>query len=226
MLFSFAKIRFNLKLVIRPERRKFEVMSEDDSKKKEKLHLILRKRRIPLAHPYLKGGDAKRNTGSTNTRIFAYKHFETDFSVKAGDVYLARFPLEFGSELHGDHFVAVLLDSTPVNPLITVAPLKSERAKELNPASDLRLGIIKGINSGHRTVAVINQLRAIDKRRLLSEEAINDLHSQFQKNLIKDYDEVCVETINKYRLTREQYNLLKKTVLGYIANNYINHDEE
>lgn len=198
----------------------------DDKKKKEKLHIILRKRRIPLAQPYYKGNDAKKSVGLANTRIFAYKHFETAFPVEAGDVYLARFPLEFGAELHGDHFVAVLLDSNSVNPLITVVPLKSERAKELNPASDLKLGIIKGINSGHRTVAVINQIKAIDKRRLLSEEAIHDLYSQFQKNLIKDYGELCAEIIIRYRLTREQYILLKKTVLGYINNNYVNHDDE
>ena len=201
-------------------------MLEDDDKKNKKLRLILRKRRIPMNHPYLKGDAARKNTGAANTRIFAYKHFETAFAVKAGDVYLARFPLEFGAELHGDHFVAVLLDSPAVNPLITVVPLKSEKAKELNPASDIRLGVITGINSGHKTVAVINQLKGIDKRRLLSEEAINGLHSQFSKNLIKDYDEVCAETINRYRLTSEQFKLLKKTALGYIANNYINHDEE
>lgn len=201
-------------------------MPEDDAKNNKKLKVILRKRRIPMAHPYLRGDAARKNTGAANTRIFTYKHFETTFSVKAGDVYLARFPLEFGAELHGDHFVAVLLDSGSVNPLITIVPLKSEKAKELNPASDIRLGVIEGINSGHKTVAVINQLRAIDKRRLISEEAINDLYSKFQKNLIDDYVEVCVEVIGKYRLTCEQYNLLKKTVLGFIANNYINHEEE
>ena len=201
-------------------------MSDADNKKREKLQLILRKRRIPLGQPYLKGDTARRNTGATNTRIFAYKHFETSFAVKAGEVYLARFPLEFGTELHGDHFVAVLLDSAAVNPLMTVVPLKSERLKDLNPASDIRLGIIKGINSGHRTVAVVNQIRSIDKRRLLSEDAINGLHSQFKKNLIQDYEEVCVETTNKYRLTRPQFNLLKKVTVGYVINNYVSHDEE
>ncbi len=201
-------------------------MEENNDSVKEKQQLILRKRRIPLAHPYLKGAAAKRNTGATNTRIFVYKHFETSFAVKAGDVYLARFPLEYGTEIHGDHFVAVLLDSNKLNPLITVVPLKSEKLKELNPASDIRLGIIKGINSGHRTVAVINQIRSIDKRRLLSEDAINGLHSQFKKNLIGDYEEVCVETINKYRLTRRQMNLLKKVTVGYVANNYVSHDDE
>ena len=148
------------------------------------------------------------------------------FAVKAGDVYLARFPIEYGSEIHGDHFVAVLLDSPVACPLVTVVPLKSEKAREINPASDIRLGVIEGINNGRKTIAVINQTRAIDKRRLLSEEAISALHSLVKKNLLKDYEEVCAEVINCYRLTNEQYNLLRKKAIGYFKNNYISHDDD
>ncbi|MBR5997327.1 MAG: type II toxin-antitoxin system PemK/MazF family toxin [Bacilli bacterium] len=193
---------------------------------KEKKELMMKKRRIPLAQPYFKGESAKHRNGLTNTHIFAYKYFEPAFTVKAGDVYLARFPIEYGSEIHGDHFVAVLLDSPIANPLVTVVPLKSEKAKEINPASDIRLGVIEGINNGRKTIAVINQTRPIDKRRLLSEEAISALHSLVKKNLLKDYEEVCAEVINCYRLTKEQYELLKKKAVGYIKNNYISHDDE
>ena len=101
-----------------------------------------------------------------------------------------------------------------------------EKAREINPASDIRLGVIEGINNGHKTIAVINQTRAIDKRRLLSEEAISALHSLVKKNLLKDYEEVCAEVINCYRLTNEQYNLLRKKAIGYFKNNYISHDDD
>ena len=205
--------------------KKEDIGKEKQKPTKEKKELMMKKRRIPLAQPYFKGESAKHRNGLTNTHIFAYKYFEPVFTVKAGDVYLARFPIEYGSEIHGDHFVAVLLDSPAVCPLVTVVPLKSEKAKEINPASDIRLGVIEGINNGHKTIAVINQTRAIDKRRLLSEEAISALHSLVKKNLLKDYEEVCAEVINKYRLTDEQYELLRKKTIGYIKNNYISHDE-
>lgn len=205
--------------------KKPDLVKEKKPRTKEKKELMMKKRRIPLAQPYFKGESAKHRNGLTNTHIFAYKYFEPVFAVKAGDVYLARFPIEYGSEIHGDHFVAVLLDSPAVCPLVTVVPLKSEKAKEINPASDIRLGVIEGINNGHKTIAVINQTRAIDKRRLLSEEAISALHSLVKKNLLKDYEEVCAEVINKYRLTDEQYELLRKKTIGYIKNNYISHDE-
>ena len=206
--------------------KKEDTGKEKQKPTKEKKELMMKKRRIPLAQPYFKGESAKHRNGLTNTHIFAYKYFEPVFAVKAGDVYLARFPIEYGSELHGDHFVAVLLDSPVACPLVTVVPLKSEKAKEINPASDIRLGVIEGINNGHKTIAVINQTRAIDKRRLLSEEAISALHSLVKKNLLKDYEEVCAEIINCYRLTNEQYNLLRKKAIGYFKNNYISHDDD
>ena len=206
--------------------KKEDTGKEKQKPAKEKKELMMKKRRIPLAQPYFKGESAKHRNGLTNTHIFAYKYFEPVFAVKAGDVYLARFPIEYGSELHGDHFVAVLLDSPVACPLVTVVPLKSEKAKEINPASDIRLGVIEGINNGRKTIAVINQTRAIDKRRLLSEEAISALHSLVKKNLLKDYEEVCAEVINCYRLTNEQYNLLRKKAIGYFKNNYISHDDD
>lgn len=206
--------------------KKEDTDKEKQKPTKEKKELMMKKRRIPLAQPYFKGESAKKRNGLTNTHIFAYKYFEPVFAVKAGDVYLARFPIEYGSEIHGDHFVAVLLDSPVACPLVTVVPLKSEKAKEINPASDIRLGVIEGINNGRKTIAVINQTRAIDKRRLLSEEAISALHSLVKKNLLKDYEEVCAEVINCYRLTNEQYNLLRKKAIGYFKNNYISHDDD
>ena len=207
-------------------KKKEDTDKEKQKPTKEKKELMMKKRRIPLAQPYFKGESAKHRNGLMNTHIFAYKYFEPVFTVKAGDVYLARFPIEYGSEIHGDHFVAVLLDSPVACPLVTVVPLKSEKAKEINPASDIRLGVIEGINNGHKTIAVINQTRAIDKRRLLSEEAISALHSLVKKNLLKDYEEVCAEVINCYRLTNEQYNLLRKKAIGYFKNNYISHDDD
>lgn len=195
-------------------------------KEKDKKEIIMKKRRIPLAQPYYKDKAAKTLNGLINSHLFAYKHFETSFRVDAGDVFLARFPAEFGSEIHGDHFVAVILDSNPMNPLLTVVPLKSEKGKELNPASDIRLGVIEGINNGRKTIAVVNQLRAIDKRRLLSKEAIDRLHSLVDKKLLKDYEETCAEVICVYRLTKEQYKILKKAVIEFLSSNYISHDDD
>ena len=203
-----------------------KAMDETNISLYEKREFKVRKRRIPLYQPYFKGVQAKRNNGLINQQIFVYKHFETSFNVKAGEVFLARFPIEFGSEIHGDHFVVALLDSSPLNPLMTVIPLKSEKGKALNPASDIRIGVISGINNNKRSIAVINQIRSIDKRRLINESSINALHSQFRENSIGEYQEVCVQMTNVYRLTNEQLKLVRKTAIGFLISNYVSHDDE
>lgn len=201
-------------------------MAENHLTLREQRQFTVRKRRIPLNHPYFKGDAAKRNNGLLNQAIFVYKHFETTFAVKAGEVFLARFPMEYGSEIHGDHFVVVVLDSNALNPLMTVVPLKSEKEHGINPASDLRIGVIEGINSNKRTIAVINQVRAIDKRRLLSENSINALHGQFSHNLIGEYQEIGAQLTNVYRLTSDQIKAVRKALITYIAKNFISHDDE
>ena len=201
-------------------------MDEQNLILREQREFTVRKRRIPMNQPYLKGETARRNNGLINQQLFVYKHFETSFAVKAGEVFLARFPIEYGCEIHGDHFVVAVLDSNKLNPLMTVVPLKSEKGKALNPASDLRIGIIEGINNNKRSIAVINQVRAIDKRRLLTEGAINALHSQFRQNLLGEYQEYGAQMINVYRLTNEQLDLVRKTLIRFMITNYVSHDDE
>ena len=199
---------------------------EDDKRLKEKRVFVVRKRKASLNQPYLKGELGKEHLATIDRQIFMYKHFEPKFEAKAGDVYLARFPLEIGSEIHGDHFVAVILNSDEKNPMMTVVPLKSEKAKGINPASDIRLGKIKGINSGHNTVAIINQLRGIDKRRLLTNNSI-DVISQIEKTQkLKPGEEINAQNTNVYRLSDEQLKILRQAVQSYLRKNYIHHQTE
>ena len=191
-----------------------------------KKEMMVLKRRVPMAQPYIKGEEARKLSGFRNQQIYFYKFFETRFMVNRGEVYLASFPLEFGSEIHGEHLVAAVLDSKPLNPLVLVVPLKSEKEKELNPASDIRLGRIQGVNNGRKTIAIINQVRAIDKRRLFKVESIDALHSLNSKNLIGEYQLICGQRSNVYRLTNEQYRLIHGKLIGYVSTSYLNHDDE
>lgn len=192
----------------------------------DKKEIMVIKRRIPLNHPYLKGDLAKKHTGILNQQIFLYKYFETRFQVKQGEVYRASFPFEFGSEIHGDHFVVAVSDSRPLNPFVLIVPLKSKKEKELNPASDISLGFVSGINNGKLTVAIVNQVRSIDKRRLINGDAINALFEKFKQNSLVDYENICVQTTRIYRLSKEQFHILQKALIGFVATNYLSHEEE
>ena len=201
-------------------------MDETNISLYEKREFKVRRRRVPLYQQYYKGLEARKITSLINQQIFFYKHFETFFTVRAGDVFLARFPNGCGAEIRGDHFVVAILDSGPLNPLMTVIPLKSEKGKVLNPASDIRIGVIEGINNNRRSIAIINQIRTIDKRRLVTEDSINALHCLCRKNLVAEYEEVNAQLTAVYRLTPEQLKLVRKTAIGYIISNYVSHDDE
>ena len=186
-----------------------------------KLEVI--KRRVPLRHEFLKGIDAKNYVVAINQMIYFYKHFETRLAIKKGDVFLARFGFECGNELDGNHYVVALLDSNPISQVVTVVPLKSAKGRPLNPASDVMLGEIENLNGAKQSIAVINQIRTIDKRRLFDQDTIARLYSLLSNEIIGEYKETTVQLKRWYRLTEEQYNKMHRAVEDYVYNGFIKH---
>ena len=193
--------------------------SEDDAFKMQ----VLRKR-IPTRCEFLKGIEARKHVVSINQLIYFYRYFETRLEIKRGDVFLARFAFECGNELNGDHFVAALLDSSPLSQVVTIIPLKSAKGRPLNPASDILLGKIEGIENGKETVAVINQIRTIDKRRLFDAEIIAHLERYFNDEMLGEYAVVTCQYKKLYRLSETQYKKMHKAAMEYVYNGYIKHD--
>ena len=193
--------------------------SEDDAFKMQ----VLRKR-IPTRCEFLKGIEARKHVVSINRLIYFYRYFETRLEIKRGDVFLARFAFECGNELNGDHFVAALLDSSPLSQVVTIIPLKSAKGRPLNPASDILLGKIEGIENGKETIAVINQIRTIDKRRLFDAEIIAHLERYFNDEMLGEYAVVTCQYKKLYRLSETQYKKMHKAAMEYVYNGYIKHD--
>ena len=150
-----------------------------------KLNVI--KRRVPLRHDYLRGKDAETHVTEINQLIYFYRYFETRLAIKKGDVFLARFGFECGNELSGNHYVVALLDSNPINQVVTVVPLKSAKGRPLNPASDIMVGEIENLNNSKEAIAVINQIRTIDKRRLFDAQTIAHLSNYMSSEVIGEY---------------------------------------
>ena len=188
-----------------------------------KLNVI--KRRVPLRHDYLRGKDAETHVTEINQLIYFYRFFETRLAIKKGDVFLARFGFECGNELSGNHYVVALLDSNPISQVVTVVPLKSAKGKPLNPASDILIGEIKKLGNSKEAIAVINQIRTIDKRRLFDAQTIAHLSSYMNSELIGEYSEITVQSKRIYRLTDEQFKKIHKAAEEYVYNGYIKHSE-
>ena len=182
------------------------------------------KRRIPLRHDYLKGDEARKHIVEINQLIYFYRYFETRLAIKKGDVFLARFGFECGNELNGNHYVVALLDSSPINQVVTVVPLKSAKGKPLNPASDVMVGKIEKLNNTKDAIAVINQIRTIDKRRLFDAQTLAHLSGYMNREMLGEYSELVVQSKRIYRLTDEQFTKIHKAAEEYVYNGYIRHN--
>ena len=195
---------------------------EDKIVKKKGLSIV--KRRIPLKHNFLKSLEAKMHVKRFNGLVFFYRYFETRFDLNRGDVFTVYFDRGCGNELEGPHFAVALLKSEPNNQMVTIVPLHSEKEdRELNPASEILIGEIPGVTNSKRAVAMINQIRTIDKRRLFDKGTIEHfdryLHGEFAEN----YVVIPVQNKYIYRLTSEQMNRIHIAVIQYVSKGYIKH---
>ena len=191
----------------------------------EPTNLKIIKRRVPLRHDYLRGQDAETYVSEINQLIYFYRYFETRFEIKKGDVFLARFGIGCGNELSGNHYVVALLDSNPISQVVTVVPLKSAKGRPLNPASDVMVGTIKDLNNSKEAIAVINQIRTIDKRRLFDSKTLSHLRDYMSSEMLGEYSEITIQAKNIYRLTDEQFKKIHKAAEEYVYNGYIRHNE-
>ena len=205
------------------EKKKDSDVSFMEEDQKEHFDLVVSKRRFPIVKEYLKGLEARKYIIAINQLTYFYKFFETRFEIKRGDVFLARFGMGCGNELSGNHYVAALLDSDSINQVVTVVPLKSTKGNPMNPASDILLGKIKGLENGKEAVAIINQIKTIDKRRLFNPETIAKLSYYQRSEVIGEYSEIECQIKAKYRLTDEQDKKVHKAIREYIINGYIKH---
>lgn len=109
---------------------------------------------------------------------FAENHIP-NFTLKRGEVYEFDWGVNLNAEFSHRHYGVVLADSYNNNPLVLVCPLKTNRFGG-NPYSDVNLGIINEIKTDCETLAVANQIRALDKLRLYVNPIINEYQSLSQ----------------------------------------------
>ncbi len=207
----------------------------DDSNKKYDASIVkeeiiikldIMKKRVQYKVKFLIGHEGENYLRFYNRLIRFYANFETRFNIRKGDVFEVNFGYECGHEIHGDHFVVAITSSNPNNQLVTVVPLKSFKpSKPLNPASDINLGIIRGINGGNQSIAVVNQLKTIDKRRMFNGPVLDDLNKLIGDSDVEDYSLITVQNKRIFRLTNEQFTQLVQAVRDFISCGYIKHSE-
>lgn len=129
------------------------------------------------------------------------EQFSPSMHLKRGEIYEFDFGVNVNCEFANRHFGLVLADSHPGNPLVTVVPLKTNKFGG-NPESDINIGIIDELISTHETLAVINQIRSLDKIRLYVRPIINrDNENEYRvMTLSKDKFDLVINGIKRYYL--------------------------
>ena len=153
---------------------------------------------------------------------FFHKHFQTRIAIKRGDVFMVDLNYECGNELSGPHFVVATNDSKAIDPIVTVVPLKSYKGV-LNPRSDVLLGKVEGTTTGNQSIALINQIKGIDKSRMIEHVSDKVLVKILEDDKIAEDDEIEIRTKTIYRLTEKQFNILKKALNDFFNFGYIQH---
>lgn len=166
--------------------------------------------------------DSKEYADKARVDDFFHKNFQTRVAVTHGDVFMVNMNFECGNELSGNHFVVALNDSKEQDPMVTVVPLKSYKGV-INPRSDLLLGKIEGISTGNESIALINQVKGIDKYRMFEHTTVAKMKAILNDATIAEDDEIEIRVKRVYRLSKEQYEKLLKAVFEFLRFGYIQH---
>lgn len=99
------------------------------------------------------------------------ERYKTRYDLKRGEIYEIDWGVNVNAEFSSRHYGVVVTDSGPLNPLVTVCPLKTNH-HGAHPKSDIDLGCLPELNREHPTLAVVNQIRTLDKLRIFTKKAI------------------------------------------------------
>lgn len=166
--------------------------------------------------------NVKEYVNKVKSDNYFHKYFKTRIALTHGDVFMVDLNFECGNELRGPHFVVVTNDSKENDPIVTVIPLKSYKGI-LNPRSDVLLGKVEGTTTGNQSIALINQIKGIDKSRMIEHVSEQTLKKLWEDEKIAEDDEIEIKVKTIYRLTEEQFNILLKALIEFFRFGYIRH---
>ncbi len=152
--------------------------------------------------------------------IATEKQFDSKklMTYKRGDIVHVNFGFNVHNELGGTHYAVVVEnDNSASNGTVMVVPLKSadseqEARKEIYERTDVYLGtgiVIMGKGKDKYTIAKVNQMRAIDKMRILKprnskKDTVYPLDSEVRKEMLDKIDRKISELYLKPKKTEEK----------------------
>lgn len=132
-------------------------------------------------------------------------------TYKRGDIVHVNFGFNVHNELGGCHYAIVVeVDNAPSSGCVTVVPLRSEDTEEealnnMHDKTEVYLGsgiVCFGNGQNKYTVAKVNQIRAIDKMRILKptndkKHKVYPIDPELRKDILNKVDEKIIELFTK-----------------------------
>ena len=136
-------------------------------------------------------------------------------TYKRGDIVHVNFGFNVHNELGGSHYAIVVeVDNAPTSGCVTVVPLRSEDTEEeainnMHEKTEVYLGsgiVCFGNGQNKYTVAKVNQIRAIDKMRILKptndkKHKVYPIDSELRKDILNKVDKKIIELFTKPKKT-------------------------
>ena len=126
--------------------------------------------------------------------------YKLRYDLKKGEIYEVDWGLNINAEFSNKHYGLVITDSSAFNPLVIMCPLRVVGAGQTR-RRDVDLGFIPQLNGSYKTLAVVNQIRTVDKLRIFTK------HKFGEKRLLDGAYEV-EEFAPIYRLEEDKVNLV------------------
>lgn len=126
----------------------------------------------------------------------ADRDYKLNMRCMRGEIREIDFGINVHAEFSGRHYGVVIKNSYENNPLVVVIPLKTKK-KEAVECSDIDLGTINSIHTNQSTIAVITQIRSIDKFRIFDVNAINQTSTTSIPKLSLHQQNLIYNSLNK-----------------------------
>ncbi len=131
--------------------------------------------------------------------------FRVCFNLKKGEIYEFDWGINVNCEFSSRHYGVVLQDSDEKNPLVVVCPLKSNK-KGYVQRGNIDLGKIEGIPTPYTSIAVVNQIRTLDKVRIYTKNAIGE---------VKEIEEGPISVLSAHDVNRIIVEYSRYLFTGY-----------
>lgn len=141
-----------------------------------------------------------------------YLNYEVNFdpmklkAYKRGEIIRAHFGFNVGNEFGGVHYAVVLKDSSKGDHQLAVVPLSSLEDDEDETKihhERVLLGVIDGLNA-KRSVAIPNQIRSINKLRVISPRKDTQPVVILDDDLLDKMDDKLIELFTKPQKNEEK----------------------